>query len=491
MKGGDESEKYEEKYVEVGGMDKLRRMDFPKAPSAFALLGPGVILASFNLGSGEVIWWPYLVAKYGLAFVYLMIPFGLMQWWINSELARYTLVTGEPSWAAFRRISRTFSIVYFIMAAVTLSAWGGYASAGGTALAAATNFPPGWDARGQTIFWSYITIVIFYLALVVSPVIYKFLRSFLLICLIIGAGGVIIVSFHPYLWGNWPVFASALITPQPWPAKFDPADYSILVTSLAFLGLGGFFQLTYANWVREAGTGMARYVGRITSPITGKPEPVGVVGFAPKPTEENRKEYYGWLKTVYVNNTWGVITNLFTTILMAFLAFSILHPKGIWPTGYRLVAEQGRFLGEFWPPGYSLFLIAVAFLMVDTYLVLLDFVPRLYTDFLHTTFPSTRKRSYRWWYYLFVNIFFVWTAITILLADPAVLIIWGGVFNFLAFPIMHFAMLYMNYYKLPKSIAPWIRPKWYWFIAGLIISIIYTATAIWYLSIIMPRILRI
>lgn len=476
-----------QKEVELGTMDKLKRMMFPLVPSLFALLGPGVILASFNLGSGEVIWWPYLTAKYGLAFVYLMIPFGLMQWWINTELARYSLITGEPTWSAFRRVSRLFSIIYFIMAVITLLWWGGYASAGGTALAAVTNFPPGWDARGQTLFWSYVTMILFFSALVLSPIIYKFLEYFLLVCMIIGVGGVIIVAFHPYLWGTWPTFAKALVTPQAWPTNFSPADYDILLTSLAYLGLGGFWQLTYPNWIREAGTGMAKYIGRITSPITGKPEFSGVVGYAPECNEENKKRYYGWLKTVYVNNTWGVVINLFTTILMAFLGFAILHPKGIWPAGYRLVVEQGHFLGDIWPHGFTLFLIVAAFLMVDTYAVILDFVPRLYTDFLHTTFPSTRKMPYRWWYYLFVVIFFVWTAISILLVPPGPLIVWGGVLNFLAFPVMHLAMLYMNYYKMPKHVCSWLKPKWYLLILGLIISAIYTALSIWYLSIILPK----
>lgn len=475
--------------IELGTMDKLKLADFPAVPGLLALLGPGVILASFNLGSGEVIWWPYLTAKYGLAFVCYMIPFGLMQWWINTELARYSLITGEPTWSCFRRISKAFSIIYFIMAAITLLWWGGYASAGGTALAAVTNFPPGWDARGQTLFWSYVTMVLFFIALFLSPVVYKFLNRFLLICMVIGVGGVMIVAFHPALWGNWPSFAPALVTPQPWPKNFDPSDYDVLLTSLAYLGLGGFWQLTYPNWIREAGTGMAKYIGRITSPITGKPEPTGVVGFAPKCDLENKKRYHGWLKTVYVNNTWGVLINLFTTILMAFLGYCILHPKGIWPAGYKLVVEQGRFLGEFWAPGFTLFLIVCAFLMVDTYAVILDFVPRLYTDFLHTTFPKTRGKPYRWWYYLFVCIFFAWTCISILLVPPGPLIVWGGVLNFLAFPVMHFAMLYMNYYKLPKAVCAWLRPKWYWFIIGLLISAIYTAMSIWYLFITIPKLI--
>lgn len=478
--------------VKLGAMEPMKLRDFPIVPGILALLGPGVILASFNLGSGEAIWWPYMAAKYGLAFIYLMIPAGLMQWWINMELARYSLVTGEPSWAAFTRISKLFSIVYFLFAVVTLAWWGGYASAGGTALAALTEFPPGWDAKAQTLFWSYVTMVIFFLGLVLSPVIYKFLEKFLLVCMVIGVGGVIIAAFHPALWGKWPEFASALVTPQSWPSNWDPADYGILLTCIAYLGLGGFWQLTYPNWIREAGTGMARYVGRITSPITGKPEVIEVVGFAPRDTPENKERYHGWLKTVYANNTWGVCINLFTTILCAFLGYAILHPKGIWPRGYRLVVEQGYFFGEFWGPiGFRIFLLVVGFLIIDTYAVILDFVPRLYTDFLHTAFPKTRVKPYRWWYYVFVTFFFVWTCITILFVPPGPLLVWGGVLNFLAFPIMHIAMLYMNYYKLPKTVASWLRPKLYWLIIGIIITGVYTVTSIWYLSITIPKLFKL
>jgi hypothetical protein len=69
--------------VRLGKLEPLKRADMPKVLGPLALLGPGVILASFGFGSGELVFWPYLAAKYGLALVWLMIPAGLMQWWIN------------------------------------------------------------------------------------------------------------------------------------------------------------------------------------------------------------------------------------------------------------------------------------------------------------------------------------------------------------------------------------------------------------------------
>ncbi|HID87961.1 MAG TPA: hypothetical protein EYP55_11400, partial [Anaerolineae bacterium] len=42
--------------------------------SILAMLGPAVIWACLSMGSGELIWWPYMAAKYGLAFVGILLP---------------------------------------------------------------------------------------------------------------------------------------------------------------------------------------------------------------------------------------------------------------------------------------------------------------------------------------------------------------------------------------------------------------------------------
>ena len=67
----------------------------PRVPGWWAALGPGVVWMALAQGSGELIWWPYLVAKYGLTFVWLLIPACLLQYPLNVEIGRYTLLTGE------------------------------------------------------------------------------------------------------------------------------------------------------------------------------------------------------------------------------------------------------------------------------------------------------------------------------------------------------------------------------------------------------------
>jgi hypothetical protein len=71
-------------------------------PGLFKALGPGIIFMALAQGSGELIWWPYLIAKYGLAFLFLVLPACLLQFPVIYEIGRYTALTGE---ASFRDLS--------------------------------------------------------------------------------------------------------------------------------------------------------------------------------------------------------------------------------------------------------------------------------------------------------------------------------------------------------------------------------------------------
>ena len=59
------------------------------------MLGPGVVWMALAQGSGELIWWPYLIAKYQLGFLFLLLPACILQWPLTYEIGRYTALTGE------------------------------------------------------------------------------------------------------------------------------------------------------------------------------------------------------------------------------------------------------------------------------------------------------------------------------------------------------------------------------------------------------------
>ncbi|MEM1575660.1 MAG: hypothetical protein QW682_07030 [Nitrososphaerota archaeon] len=53
-----------EEEVKLGKIEPLKRTEFSILPGILAMMGPGVVWASMAQGSGELIWWLYLTAKY-------------------------------------------------------------------------------------------------------------------------------------------------------------------------------------------------------------------------------------------------------------------------------------------------------------------------------------------------------------------------------------------------------------------------------------------
>ena len=86
-----------------GRLPPYRRGRLPPFPGWWAALGPGVVWMALAQGSGELIWWPYIIAKYGLAFLCLLIPACLLQFPLNYAIGSYTLLgfLGTVSFAVY------------------------------------------------------------------------------------------------------------------------------------------------------------------------------------------------------------------------------------------------------------------------------------------------------------------------------------------------------------------------------------------------------
>jgi hypothetical protein len=130
-------------------------------------------------GSGELIWWPYIIAKYGLTFLFLLLPACLLQFPIIFEIGRYTVFTGESIFQGFIRLNRFFALGLWLLMTLSFLWFGAFATAGGTSLAALTNFPSGWSPQGQTLFWGYCSMTVFLVGILLSRVIYRFLETFM------------------------------------------------------------------------------------------------------------------------------------------------------------------------------------------------------------------------------------------------------------------------------------------------------------------------
>jgi hypothetical protein len=476
--------------VPFGKLDPLKIAAVPTAIGMFAWIGPGLLWAALAQGSGELIWWPYLTAKYGTGFLGFLLPASLIQWWYNHEIIRYELMTGENAMTAFIRIGKWYAWIVTVMIAWEVLWFGGFTAASGGALAALTKFPAGWGIPGQTRFWTYALIIGYLLVLFLGPIVYNWVERISVAVTVVTVIGILVACFQPQVYNTFGAFWSAFFNPfsawplAGWPAKWDPKDTSILVTSIAFAGAGGWGQVFFCYWFRDKGASMGAYAGRVTSPITGELETIPATGFAFKDTPENRRNFEGWLKVAAVQNTWGIFFNTLTTAIMCWLAWAILMPQGKFPGGWALATVQADFFSLAWGEfGRVLFLIVAAFFLADAWLQVIDGYCRMEAEFIYGVFPDwSRRYPLRTWYYICLAFAAVCSLATVAVTVPQFAILMRGVASFVAMPIMGVAFIYLNFYMAPKVFPNWVLPNKFNYIMMWVCTLTYVVLFLWWMN---------
>ncbi|MCZ6549469.1 MAG: Nramp family divalent metal transporter [Deltaproteobacteria bacterium] len=135
-----------------GNFPPYKKASLSAFPGLISVLGPGVIFVALAQGSGELIWWPYIITKYGLIFLFLLLPACLLQFSIVYELGRYTMLTGKSVFQGFTWLNRYFALVLWLLMTLSFLWIGAFAIAVGTSMASLTDFPSGWSQRGQSLF---------------------------------------------------------------------------------------------------------------------------------------------------------------------------------------------------------------------------------------------------------------------------------------------------------------------------------------------------
>ena len=442
-----------------GVLPPFKKASLPPLPNMLKALGPGIIFMALAQGSGELIWWPYIIAKYGLSFLFLLLPACLLQFPVTYEIGRYTILTGESIFQGFIRLHRTFAIFLWILMTLSFLWFGAFAAAGGTSLAALTGFPAGWSPRGQTLFWGYASISGFLAAILLSKVIYQMVEHFMWAVALLTVVGLLWASANVEVLKAVPAFANGLVFPDlSLPRPWDPADATKLLTAITFAGLGGFWTLFYSYWVRDKGAGMAHYMGRLTGPITGKAEAIPASGFLPS-DDTGLAHMRRWRRYLFWDVSIGIGGNLLTTVMTCLLAYALLFPKGLLPQGYELAVVQSRFFEVSWGVlGKTLFLIVAAAFLSDTWLATADAVSRIHTDCLYAFFPKSQSVSPRSWYLIFLFLLTGVTSATMGFAEPGPLILLSAVIGFIGTVLFSIALIFLNHVYLPRHLPSAARP---------------------------------
>ena len=357
--------------------------DMPEGPRRFwSLIGPGIIAAGVGLASGEFILFPYIASQVGLVFVWAAIVGLITQYFLNMEIERYTLATGETALTGFSRFWRHWGLVFAILTYFA-NLWPGWATSSATLTTYLFGGEPKWIAIGM--------LIAIGLILTLAPVVYVALERAQMVkvaavatLFIVGA----IFAVGASAWADSP----KIVTQPRIPTELG---FALLLGALAFAGAGGGQNLVQSNWIRDKGFGMGTYVPRLVSPITGQPEAAPSTGYVFEPTQDNLRRWRGWWRFANIEQLTTFVLITFLTILFtSLLAYSTVFGREGLENNIGFLQTEGEVLGERVGTWFQYFFWAIgAFALFAAALGIVDYTSRLAADVVKTSYARNANES--------------------------------------------------------------------------------------------------
>ena len=356
--------------------------DLPEPASFRRYMGASVILAATAMGSGELIIWPFITTQVGIGILWFMAIGFTAQYFLNMEIERYTLATGETAVTGFTRFWMPWGI-FFILGAILPNAWPGWATSGATVL----TFIFEWG-EGARIPIAIIFLVAIGLALTLSPVIYQTLEKVQMVLIGIILLFILVAVFVATTGSAW----TSVVTEVPegvgnfWQSA-QVIGAATLLGAIAFAGAGGANNLVQSNYVRDKQMGMGARIPQIVSPVTGEEEAAPSLGYMFETNEQNMRRWRTWWR---IANQEQLITflglGLLITIVLSVLVYSTV---GVQDLGRDLdfIRAEGEILKEVIAPWFGTFFYIAGFVVLfSTNIGVIDYVSRLTADSLKVTF---------------------------------------------------------------------------------------------------------
>lgn len=457
---------------------ELKIRELPKPPHWTKALGVGVVVIGLAIGTGELILWPHLITKHGLSLIWLAFWGITFQYFINQEVARHSLFTGESFFTSSARVFKWFA-PFWLLAAIILYIWPGWAGAMGTTLKELFGF-------GDYLLWARLSLLLVLILTFSGRIAYIVLEKTLKI--IVPAFFILLVTAS-FLTLKAEHLKEALVGLVSWGTIPPGVDSTVLLGAIVFAGAGGLLNLCVSLWYRDKQAGMGKYAGRITNPITGKPEAMAETGYAFKPEGENFKRWRQWMRFIKIDQGlifWGL--GLITLILLSLNAYAVLKPAGLVPEGLEVAVVQAHIFGEHWGKfGFNLFLIMAFLMLFSVMWIVIDAFTRIVSDILYVNSRAGPFQKYFGWaqkfsvhhlYYGLIVGLVITSSLLLPFKQPLALLTISAVLGGLTMAIYTPFLIYLNNTRLPKP----LRPGWPTNLMMLIGSLFYIFSAFFVLA---------
>jgi Mn2+/Fe2+ NRAMP family transporter len=420
---------------------------------ALRRIGPGLILAGAIVGTGELIATTNLGAKAGYALLWLVILSCFIKVFVQIELGRYALSSGEGTFRAFSRLPGPGLLLVWwcvAMIAVTQMQIGAMIAGVAQAIELAT---PGLAARlagplssvsptladalaaRPELPWAVVTTVVTIGLLATGS--YRLVeRGTTLLVVTFTLMTVVCVALLP---------VEHRITAQDLGAGLAfriPVGATVAAfTMFGITGVGASELLAYPYWCIEKGYG--RFVGpRDESP-----------GWA----ERAR----GWLRVMRLDAWVSMIIYTIATLSFYILGAAVLHGRtkgdGL-PASQMIPTLAGMYEPTLGPRAATAFIVVGSFsVLYSTLFAATAGNSRILTDFLRVNrFIDPDSEAVRlWWVRFFCTLLpSIGFVLYLTYRNPVLMVTFGGVMQGLTLPLIAAAAVFLRYRRTDRRITP-------------------------------------
>ena len=399
-------------------------------------IGPGLILTSTIVGSGELIATTVLGAENGYTLLWLILVSCVIKIVVQNELGRYAIATGETTLEAFNRLPgprwRVSWVVWLWFLVVLLGLFSIGGMLGGISEVLNTLLP-GISFNSWLLILNLFTIGL----LVVGrySLIERVAVAMVVTFTVLTVGCAYLLSKDPQYF-SWASVLDGL--------SFHPprGGMSTAVTVFGATGVGAIELIAYPYWCIEKG--YARFTG------------------IRERTQAWKARADGWIKVMGTDVLTSFVIYTFATVAFYFLGAGVLSGLGLVPKGLVMVRTLSHMftltLGNW---SFYLFLIGSMAVLYSTVFSGIAALSRMLADFAgmlglyDKEDYAARLRAIR---LLVVVLPLIPTLLFLYVQEPVVMIKVSGISQALLLPGIGFAVLYLGKVYLPREIAPkgWI-----------------------------------
>ncbi len=430
----------------------------------WTVAGPGAILASLTIGSGELVWTPRAAVAFGYvmvwAFLYGVWIKGIIQWLAN----RWHTLTGIPtSIAVGKVIGRWFNVFMAATILAVMPMW--------WTILSSLSAQVIWVATGRSApliyFWVPVVVATTLLAIFAARLgrAYKALEKISLAVLwtmFLGFWAAVLLATRP----DWGAFFGNLLIPRPIPPYEDwiktaaPDIWSLtplmlLGTALGSLGGGIQDYVGYQAMLKEKGWGFLQYSDEMVKKVHEK----GLAKLQIPDDPQSHGKLKGWLMPAAFDCSLSFFMVFITTVPAVILSIEVLRPRHLAPSGLKLAEAQVAWLtATLGPWAGIIWWLGSFFAFWGTYYGLHEVYTWTIYDMLRGTFKRladltpNKVRLYLWPYLIILGSIFFLTNFSL----PILSAFASAATHLFALALWGIALLYLNLKYLPKAYRPHI-----------------------------------